>query len=303
MRLSIIGQAAFGQAVLDRLRADGHEIVAVSAPSGGSRPDPLAAAAEGAGVPVVATRALKDEAELERWRSFGAELGVMAFVTDILPDAVFDIPAVGTIQYHPSILPLHRGSSAMNWPIINGESETGLTIFWPDQGIDTGPVLLQKHVDIGAEETMGSLYFGRLFPMGVDALSEAVRMVEAGTAPRIEQDHALATYEPPCRDEHAQIPWHAPAERVHALIRGCSPAPGAWTTVKGSRLRIFECELTGTQAAGMPGRVLSIGDDGIDVRLNGGVLRLRRVQPEGGAKMPASQWAGERGITSSFRFR
>lgn len=303
MRVSIIGQAAFGEAVLKRLQAAGVEIVGVSAPppAEGGRPDPLWAAASAMGLPLVPTALLKDDLSL--WQALGADLCAMAFVTDILPDELFSVPPLGTIQYHPSLLPLHRGSSAMNWPIIFGETETGLTVFWPDKGIDTGPILLQKRCAIGPEETMGTLYFEKLFPLGVEAMAEAVELVAGGSAPRIAQDHSLGTYEPPCRDDHGEIRWHEPAARIHALIRGCNPAPGAWTLYGGSRLRIFDCRRLDQQEAGIPGRVLRVDEDGFDVRLNGGVLRLLRVQPEGGKKTGAGEWALSAGLKAGFRFR
>jgi methionyl-tRNA formyltransferase len=191
----------------------------------------------------------------------------------------------------------------MNWAIINGRTETGLTVFWPDSGIDTGPVLLQKTCAIGPDDTVGSLYFNTLFPMGVDALSEAVAMVAAGSPPRVEQDHSLSTYEPPCGDRHAEIRWWEPAERIYALIRGCNPQPGAWATYEGERLRFYDCRLTGAQEPGMPGRVLRVADDGVYVRLNGGVLQVQRVAPEGGKKQPAAEWAAETGIKPGARFR
>lgn len=303
MRVTLMGQAAFGEAVFKRLLADSVELVAVSAPApSGERKDPLWAAAEAAGLPVIATRSLKTPEGKGAWKQLGAELCVMAFVTDIIPNEVLEYPAKGTIQYHPSLLPLHRGSSAMNWPIINGETETGLSIFWPDQGIDTGPILLQKTTPIGPDQTMGDLYFNNLFPMGVDALAESVALVAAGKAPRIEQDHALSTYEPPCGEGHARIRWYKPADVVYNLIRGCNPAPGAWTTYNDLELKLFDCRLTGQQEPGMPGRVLRVDDEGFDVRMNGGVLRVLRVQPKGAKKMPAGAWANEAGLTVSARF-
>ena len=305
MRVSVMGQAAFGEAVLKRLMEDGVDVAAVSAPppAEGARPDVLWSAAETAGLPIVATADLKTAEGLARWKAVGADLCAMAFVTEILPADAFAAPHLGTIQYHPSLLPLHRGIASMNWPIIFGERETGLTIFWPDQGIDTGPILLQKRVEIGPDDTVGSLYFNQLFPMGVDAMAEAVALVAAGTSRRIEQDHALATYEPPCRDEHARIPWFAPADRVYALIRGCNPQPGAWTTFADSQLRIFDCKLLGEERAGMPGRILDVSGDAFDVRLNGGVLRVARVQPEGGKKQAAAEWAGSVGLKTGDRLR
>ncbi len=305
MRVSIIGQAAFGEAVLTRLIEEGVEVVAASAPEPreGARPDPLWTAAAEAGLTPIDTAALKGEEGLAAWRAAGAELGVMAFVTEILPEEALTAPERGTIQYHPSLLPLHRGSSAMNWPIIFGRTETGLTVFWPDEGVDTGPVLLQKRCEITPDDTLGSLYFERLFPMGVDALAEAVALVAAGEAPRIEQDHALSTYEPPCGEEHARIRWHEPAPRVYDLIRGCNPQPGAWTTRRGERLGVFDCRLSPEDAPGMPGAVLRVGEDGIDVRLNGGVLQVKRVQPQGARKVNAGEWAAETGLKAGARFR
>ncbi len=305
MRVSVMGQAAFGEAVLKRLTADGVEVVGVSAPAAaeGAKPDPLWAAAEAMGIPCVPTAALKDPETLQAWRNTRAELCVMAFVTDILPDEVFSIPSLGTIQYHPSLLPLHRGASAINWAIINGDEETGLTVFWPDKGIDTGPILLQKRCPLGPGDTVGSVYFNTLFNLGVEALSEAVAMVAAGTAPRLAQQHELATYEPPCRDAHGEIRWHEPAERIYALIRGCNPQPGAWTVHGGAKLRLFDSLLIGEEEPGMPGRVLRISPAGIDIRLNGGVLRVTRVQPDGEKKIAAAEWAAAVDLQPGFRFR
>lgn len=305
MRVSVIGQAAFGEAVFKRLTADGFEIAAVSAPEprDPARSDALWAAAAAAGVPALDTAALRTAAGQARWAEICGDLAAMAFVTDILPADVFAAPKLGTIQYHPSLLPLHRGSSAMNWAIINGDAETGLTIFWPDRGIDTGPILLQKTCALTAEDTVGSLYFDRLFPMGVDAIAEAVAMVASGSAPRIDQDHARATYEPPCGDPHGEILWYEPARRISALIRGCNPQPGAWAIYNGEKLRIFDCRLSEMPVPGMPGRVLRVDEEGFDVRLNGGVLRVLRVQPAGQKKVSAGEWANATGLKEGFRFR
>ena len=305
MRVSIMGQAAFGEAIFKRLKDEGIEIVGISAPApkGGGRPDALWAAAEAASLPCIDTPELKQETGLAEWRALKADLCVMAFVTEIIPDEALTAPAQGSIQYHPSLLPVHRGSSAINWAIINGDRETGLSIFWTDKGIDTGPILLQKRTPIDPEDTVGSLYFDRLFPMGVDAMAKAVSMVADGTAPRNDQDHAYSTYEPPCGDVHAGIRWYEPAARIHALIRGCNPQPGAWAMFEGEKLRFFDCKLSSTEEAGMPGRVLRIDGEGFDIRLNGGVLRVLRVQPPGAKKLPAGEWAASSGLKEGFRFR
>jgi methionyl-tRNA formyltransferase len=305
MRVSIIGQAPFGEAVLKRLIDDGIDVVAVSAPPTpeGGRPDPLWVAASERGLPLLPTAGFKQAGQLEAWKAFNADLCVMAFVTDILPDELFDIPRLGTIQYHPSLLPLHRGSSSISWPIIFGRDETGVTIFWPDKGIDTGPILMQKRCPIGPDDTVGSLYFDHLFPLGVEAIAESVALVAAGTAPREPQDHAQATYEPPCREAHGEIRWHEPADRVYNLIRGCNPQPGAWTRHNDLKLKIFDARLTGSVEPGMPGRVLRISEEGVAIRLNGGVLQVQRVQAEGGKKIAAADWAREAGLAEGYRFR
>ena len=303
MRVSMMGQAAFGEAVLKRLAGlDGIEISCVSAPEGGARPDPLYALARDRAVDVVPTGALKTAEGLARWRAAAGDLTVMAFVTEILPAEIFSAARLGTIQYHPSLLPLHRGMSSINWPIIFGETRTGITVFWPDAGIDTGPILLQREYPIGPDDTVGSLYFEQLFPMGVDAIIEGVELVKSGTAPRIEQNHALATNEPSCREEHGRIAWHAPAERVYALIRGCNPQPGAWGTWDGEPLKFFDCRLTPAEP-GVTGRVLRVDGEGFDIRLNGGVLRVLRVQPGGGKKISAGEWAGAVNLKTGSHFR
>jgi methionyl-tRNA formyltransferase len=304
LRVALMGQAAFGKAVLDRLRSDGVTVSAVSAPEpSGGKADPLWAEGEQSGLPLVPTTALKTAEGLEWWEDARIDLCVMAFVTEYLPPEVFGVPDRGTIQYHPSLLPAHRGQSAMNWALINGEPETGLSVFWPDEGLDTGPLLLTKRCEIRSDDTLGSLYFERLFPMGVEALAESVALVADGKASQTPQDHALATYEPPCDDRHAQVRWHEPAGRVYDLIRGCDPQPGAWTRFEDDRLRLYGCRLAGEQSPGMPGEVLDIDRRGFTVRLNGDVLQVGRVRSGDARKTDAAEWAAQVGLKTGCRFR
>ena len=298
MRIVVIGQAAFGEQALKRLLERGDDVVGVSAPAtpDGGRPDPLRALAEQKGLPVFTARDLKREQSFQAYAALKPDLNVMAYVTDILAERVLSEARLGTIQYHPSILPRHRGASAMNWAIIQGESRTGLTIFWPDNGIDTGPVLLQQEVDITPDDTLGSLYFGKLFPMGIDALVEAVELVKVGKAPRIPQDDSQATYEPIWRDEHALIDWPKPGQEVYNLIRGCNPQPGAHSTFQGKRLGIFDCRLRSEGARGRPGEVVHISEEEFVVALNGGSLAVHRVQPEGAAKIKAAEFIAAPGL-------
>src|SRR5437588_1128399 len=166
----------------------------------------------------------------------------MAFVTLFVPEDFLNIPTHGSIQYHPSLLPAYRGASAINWPIIKGAKEPGLSIFWPDNGLDTGDVLLQKKTPISGTDPLGTVYFDRLFPLGVDAMMESVDLVKAGKAPRIKQDESKATYEGRCTSDNARIDWGKPWAQIYNLIRGCNRAPGAWTTLAGHALQVFEAK-------------------------------------------------------------
>ena len=169
----------------------------------------------------------------EEFRALKPDLQVMAFVTLFVPEEFLNIPTHGSIQYHPSLLPAYRGASAINWPIILGEKETGLSIFWPDNGLDTGDVLVQKKTPISSTDTLGTVYFDRLFPMGVEAMLESVDLVKAGKAPRIKQDESKATYEGRCTAENGHIDWAKSWRQIDPLIRGCNPAPGAWSNLDG----------------------------------------------------------------------
>ncbi len=305
MRIVLHGQQAFGKAVLEALLERGEDVVAVYAPPEAGRPDPLAEAAGEAGLPLVRPASFKDPAVLEEFRGFAPDLQVMAFVTLIVPAEILAAPTHGTIQYHPSLLPRHRGRSAINWPVIMGETETGLTVFWPDGGIDTGDVLLQKRTPIGANDTLGSVYFDRLFPMGVEAVVEAVDLVKAGTAPRVPQDESLATYEAPCEKVNARLDWGKPCRQLHDLVRGCDPAPGAWTTLGGETLQVFAAEpLHARDVAGVGGamgEVVEVGGDGFSVVCADGRLRVTRVKPAGGKKTDAGAWAAESGLRAGVR--
>lgn len=213
MRILLIGQAAFAAKTLESMLARGDDVVAVYAPPDrpGGRPDPLKDAAASKDIPVYQPATYKDDQVFAEYKELKPDLTVLAFVTDIIPARYFEVPTQGAICYHPSILPRHRGASAINWAVIMGAVKTGLTIFWPDGGIDTGEILLQKEIDVGPGDTTGSLYFNYLFPMGVEAILESIDLIKEGKAPRISQDEAEATYEPPCDDRVAGIDWSKPA--------------------------------------------------------------------------------------------
>lgn len=303
MRIAINGQQAFGKSVLDALLERGDDVIAVYCEPDreGGRPDPIKAAALEHGLPIFQPASFKKP---EVWAEFEAlkpDLCVMAYVTKIVPEEFLNIPSYGTIQYHPSLLPRHRGPSSINWPIIQGAAKTGLTIFWPDNGLDTGPVLLQKEVEIGADDTLGSIYFNQLFPLGVAAMVEGVDLVKVGKAPRIVQNEADATYESWCTADDVSVDWSQSSAKVHNLIRGADPQPGAWTTYKGKRLQIFDCARLEGVSGGTPGEVIAINGDGIAVAAGDGQILLKRVRGEG-AKVAAAEFAAEAGLTPGQKF-
>ena len=291
MRIVLIGQAAFGEKVLQAILENGEQVVGVFCPPDSpENPSPLKRLAQASGVPVFQPQKMRAAPVFEQYTNLRPDLTMMAFVTDIIPERFLTYPVLGTIQYHPSLLPRHRGGSAINWAVINGESQTGITIFWPDKGIDTGPILLQKTVEIDPDETTGSLYFNKLFPLGVEAIVEAVKLVNQGKAPRILQDERLATYEPLCTAELAQIDWSKPVDRVYNLIRGCNPQPGAETGFRNGKIKIFDCQKEELPQETRPGNIWWVGEDHFSVAALGGSIRVKRVQPKGGVKIKAADF-------------
>ena len=303
MRLAIIGQQAFGKSVLEAFSARGATVAGVfCAPEKpGAKPDPLRTAAQERGVPVFQLPSLKDAQASQILKELQVDLGVMAYVVQFAPQALVKIPKHGTIQYHPSLLPRYRGPSSINWPIIKGDTQTGLTIFRPSDGLDEGPIILQKTVPIGPDDTLGSVYFEHLFPLGVAALVEAADLVVAGRHQETVQNEEFASYEGWCRDAESRINWHAHVDQVYNLIRGCNPSPGAWTMVHGQKVRIYDLLLHRTRTfgavAGKPGDVCAIGARSIDVAAQGGRLELLTVRIEGGAKTDAAALATSLRVT------
>ena len=225
--------------------------------------------------------------------SFNADVCIMAYVLLFVPEAVRDAPKYGSFQYHPSLLPMHRGPSSINWPIAQGATKTGLTIFWPDDGLDEGPILLQKECEIGPDESLGDVYFKKLFPMGVDAMMESLDLVKAGKAPRIVQNLDEGSYESWFRKANAEIVWTKSASEIYATIRAGNPQPGAWTTHAGAELKVFD-SATGA-ASGAPGTVLEISEDGITVAAGEGSITMKRVRADGG-KVPAAEYVAASGL-------
>ncbi len=303
MRIAIIGQQDFGKAVLEAFLARGDEVAGVfCAPEKeGAKPDVLKTTAQEKGVKVFQFPSLKSAEAAAALKGLDAEIGIMAFVLQFAPQEFVKIPKYGTIQYHPSLLPKYRGPSSINWPIIRGDTRTGLTIFRPNDGLDEGPVVLQKETPISADDTLGSVYFDRLFPMGVAAMLEAADLVMAGKHRETVQDENQASYEGWCRAAEAKINWTSHVDFTYNLIRGCNPAPGAWTTLNGKKLQIFDSRKhlfrTFGAVKGKLGEISEITATSFFVTTQGGRIEVLRAKHEDGKKVSAAEMVAQLGLT------
>ena len=303
MRLIVMGQQAFGKSALEAILKKGEdEVVAVyCAPDKEGKPvDPIKTFAEEKGLPVYQPDNFKDAEYLDAMRALNADLCVMAYVIIFVPEEARDIPTHGSICFHPSILPKHRGPSSINWPIIGGATKSGLTFFWPDDGLDEGEILLQKHIDITPDDTLGTVYFEKIFPLGIEATLEAIALVKAGNPPRIVQDSSLATYESWCRKADAEIDWFKSSADVYNLIRGTNPQPGSWTTHDGDELKVFDCAKV--EASGKPGEVVAVSDEGITVATKDGGILVKRVKPHDDKKITSADYISKVSLTAGVVF-
>ena len=296
MRVVIVGQQAFGKSVLEAFIARGDTVAGVfAAPEKpGSRPDPLVVAAEERKLPVHRFPKYSAPEALDALKACNADIGVMAYVLLFAPPEFCAIPKHGMIQFHPSLLPLHRGPASIPWAIIRGRSETGLTIFRPTPGLDEGPIILQKRVPIGPNDTAASLYFDKIFPLGVEALIQAADLVTAGRATEWTQDEKEATYEGWVREAESRINWASHVDFVYDLIRGCNPAPGAWTTFGEQKLYLFDAKKIMAPTFGAVrgkklGEVVSAGPEGPRIHAQGGFVEVSRVRLGDGAKVRANE--------------
>ena len=297
MRVIVMGQQAFGKDCLAKIiEAGTDEVVAVYCePDKEGKPaDPIKDFALEQGLPVEQPADFKDQATLDKLASFDADLMVMAFVNVFVPEAARDTPKHGSICFHPSLLPLHRGPSAVNWPIIIGSTKSGFSWFYPSDGLDEGDSLMQWECEIGPDDTVIDLYFKKIYPVAVESVLQVCDLFRAGDPPHIVPDEAKATYERRCTKKHAKIDWNKPVAQVYNLIRGTNPAPGAWTTLNGEEVGIFDCQRVAGD--GVSSRITDISDEGVTIQCIGGRIRIARVRPAGQGKIPAAEWAASAGL-------
>lgn len=291
-KIVVFGQAPFGAKVFEGLLAAGHQVTAVCAPKAreGAGADPLVAAAQAAGVRTLTRASYKGEEAAAEVAAAEADLGLLAYVTQIIPRELLDAPRLGSICFHPSLLPKYRGGSAIPWQLIRGESTGGVTLFRPDEGVDTGPIYLQREVEIGPDESAGSFYYAKIFDLGVQATLESVELLLSGKAEGLVQDEDAASHDPLCRHEHGLIDWNRPSAELHNLVRGCDPAPGAHCRAGSTVLRVYGSRRAASSTTEKPGTVLSIGSEGMEVACADGTLRFAKLNA-GAGKGPAAEVA------------
>jgi methionyl-tRNA formyltransferase len=303
LKLAFFGQAPFGRDVLLRLLEAGHEVVGVYAPPEGRRPDPLAVAAEERGLPLFRHRRFRSKGQaipelVKEHSELGADLNVLAFVTVILPPEIVDAPPHASLCFHPSLLPRFRGGNALAWQIIAGERETGVTVFRPDAGVDTGPIVVQcGGVEIRDDDSAATLYFDRLYPLGVEAIADAVAQVADGTAQYAPQDESRATHQGLVDDAVARIDWTRDAVSLDRLVRGCDPQPGALALHGDVPVRLFDCIRLAADGSAAAGTIAGASDGRLLIDAVGGRLSIGKLRVGDAAKVAAADAglaAGER---------
>ncbi len=294
IRIAVFGQAPFGRDVTTRLADAGHEIVAVHVPpDGGGRADPLAQEADERGWPLFRYKGYRRKGaaiaeRVDEYLAVGAELNVLPFTTVILPPEIIDAPKHKSVCFHPSVLPAYRGGSALAWQIIEGAEETGISVFQPDEGVDTGPLYLQKRgYSIASTDNTASLYFNTLYPIGVEAMVETVAAIDAGTARLAPQSEEGVSFQGLVDDEVAKMDLSQEVGSLDRRIRGCDPQPGAWLSLGDEQIRLHGCRVElATETAGAPGEILAVEESGLLLAVRGGSLRIQKVRRDSG-KSPA----------------
>lgn len=306
LKLAIFGQAAFGREVTERLAAAGHDIVGVYTPPDQGRPDPLAQLAEERAWPLFQVKYFRRKggvaipSRVEQYLSLGADLNVMPFTTAILPPEITDVAPHGSLCFHPSLLPAYRGGNALAWQIILGAKEAGVSVFKVDAGVDTGPLVVQHGgVEISPDDTVTSLYFQKLYPLGVEAMVEAVDAVADGSARYREQGQAGASFQGLVGEDEARIDWTRPADEIDRLIRGCDPSPGAHATLGDETVRLFASRLKAGDPGAPAGRVLGCEGGLLQIAATGGTLEVAKVRVGAAKKGPA----GESGLSGGEQLR
>jgi len=292
MRVVFMGTPDFAVPSLERLIADGHEVLAVV-----TQPDktqnrgmklvfsPVTECALKHNIPVFQPEKIrKDDVFWEEYQRMAPDIAVVVAFGQILPERFLNLPKFGCVNVHGSLLPNYRGAAPIQWSVINGDKVTGVTTMYMDKGLDTGDMILKTEVDIGDDETAGELY-DRLAYVGAETLSRTLEMIEKDTAPREKQPEEF-TYAPMLTKELGKIDWCKTSYEIKSLVRGVSPWPGAYTEISGKKLKVHKVEIC--DGKGTPGEVLAADDKrGLIVATADGAIELVEIQPENKKRMMA----------------
>lgn len=298
MKIVFMGTPTFAVPSLERLAADGHTISAVFTQPDKPKnrghkllPPPVKECAAALGLPVHQPASLRDDTPLALLQELNPDLIVVAAYGKLLPKEILSLPPLGCVNVHSSLLPKYRGAAPINWAILNGETETGVSIMYMAEGLDTGDVILQRSTPIGAQEDAQSLT-ARLAAIGADALSEAVNALAAGTAPRTPQDESQMTYAPLLDKSLSLVNWRKTAHEISCQIRGLQPWPCATTDViSGDHIKLFAAVETGETVTAYPGVIVKAGKEGISIACGDGkVLRITELQAPGSKRMAADAY-------------
>jgi len=301
MRVVFMGSPEFAVPCLRALAAVHEVALVVSQPDkpagrgGELRAPAVKLAAQALGLPVLQPASARTGELAKALAESGAELAVVVAYGKILPKPVLEALPRGCVNVHASLLPKYRGAAPVQWAVIHGEPETGVSIMQLDEGMDTGPLLREKKVAIDPEETSGEL-LARLAPIGAEALLEAVGQLAAGTATPVPQDHAHATHAPMLKKSDGYIDFTERADRIASRIRGVDPWPGAQAMLRGQMVKLFRAHVTDRTSAHGMGTVLAIDGEGVHVSCDGGVVAIRELQVPGRKRVTAKELAGGRGI-------
>ena len=307
MKIIYMGTPQFAVPPLRALRHAGHDIIAVvtrtDKPAGRGKvltPPPVKTAALDLGVPVQQPKRVRAPESVAAIQALAPDVIVVAAYGQILPKELLELPTYGCINIHASLLPAYRGAAPVNWAIINGEPETGVTIMQMDEGMDTGAMLLREAVAIGPRDTTGSM-LEKLSLLGSRMVVEALAGLADGTLTPVPQDHGKATLAPLLKKEDGRIDWDRPAAEIHNRVRGLFPWPGAYTHLDGRLVKILESDVV--EGSGEPGAFIGGPHGTLHVGTGKGLLRVVTLQPEGKKPMTAAEFLrGHRGLAGK-RFK
>ena len=303
LRIAFMGTPGFAVTSLERLYSDGHEIVGVFTQQDKPRNrgmkvsfSPVKELALSRGTPVFQPFTLRDGEAVELLLGLDFELIVVVAYGKILPKEILGIPPLGCVNIHGSLLPKYRGAAPIQWAVINGESETGITSMYMAEELDAGDIILARTTPIGVEETAGELY-ERLSLLGADVLSDTIKAISAGRGVRLPQDHELATFAPPLKNDVRPIDWNDTAYNIKCKVRGLNPKPTATFKIDGAIAKVFSVDIICNNVKNAkPGEIISVGKFGIEVACADGSVLVKELQLPGRKRMSAADYIrGRRG--------